>query len=413
MIKPSNNPFLETGKKPEVFISSGSGAYENTRKVLSQIDLSPALTKKVLLKPNAGRMAGPGTGVTTEPQVVAAVIDSFREAGAEVAIGESPIKGVKAFEAFESTGIAAVARERNCPLIDMDEHPCVKAHIPQGMAIKSLKLCRAVKEHDFIVSIPVMKTHMHTGVSLSIKNMKGCLWRHSKVKLHMLPPVKGLESERSVNIAISDMAGILRPHLSVIDGTVGMQGLGPSAGTPKTMGIVLAGADAFATDAVACRLMGIQAENISHLKHGANRGYGVIDINNIIITPDNWHEWISAFEPPPANLSIQFPNINILDEQSCSACQSTVLLFLKQYGNRIFDYFPSETSLNIAIGKGHEKVPLNTICIGNCTIKHKKQGAFVKGCPPVGSEIMEVIIKRSSHAKTQKTNTAKSRHTEK
>ncbi len=409
----NKNPFLKTGKKPEVFVAHGATAYENTRQVLAEMDLSPAKARKVLLKPNAGRMAGPGTGVTTEPQVVAAVIDAFREAGAEVAIGESPIKGVKALEAFESTGIADVARERNCPLIDMDEHPCVKANIPEGMAINSLKLCREVKEHDFIVSIPVMKTHMHTGVSLSIKNMKGCLWRHSKVKLHMLPPVKGLESERSVNIAISDMAGVLRPHLSVIDGTVGMQGLGPSAGTPKPMGIVLAGADAFATDAVACRLMGIDPESISHLKHGASRGYGVIDINNISIRPDNWHEWISAFEPPPANLSIQFPNINILDEQSCSACQSTVLLFLKQYSNRIFDYFPSETSLNIAIGKGHEKVPLNTICIGNCTIKHKKQGAFVKGCPPVGSEIMEVIIKRSSHAKTQKTDTAKSRHTEK
>ena len=68
----------------------------------------------MLLKPNAGRIAGPGSAVTTHPEVVAAAIDTFQAAGAGVVIGESPIMGVKVAEAFDATGIAAVAAKRNC-----------------------------------------------------------------------------------------------------------------------------------------------------------------------------------------------------------------------------------------------------------------------------------------------------------
>ena len=79
-----------------------------------------------------------------------------------------------------------------------------------------------------------MKMHMHTGVTLAVKNMKGCLWRKSKVDLHMLPPLPG-HNEKTLDIAIADMSAILRPHLSIIDGTIGMEGLGPSAGKAKQM----------------------------------------------------------------------------------------------------------------------------------------------------------------------------------
>ncbi|MHC4742405.1 MAG: DUF362 domain-containing protein, partial [Planctomycetota bacterium] len=69
-----------------------------------------------MLKPNVGRNVQPETGITTHPQVVAASIDAFKACGAEVAIGESPITGVTALDAFEVSGVAAVANERNCPL---------------------------------------------------------------------------------------------------------------------------------------------------------------------------------------------------------------------------------------------------------------------------------------------------------
>jgi uncharacterized protein (DUF362 family) len=384
-----DNPFLDASAVCAV-VAHGEGPYANTRRALTGIDLTAARGKRVLLKPNAGRVAPPGAGVTTHPEAVAAAIDAFREAGAEVAVGESPIAGVDVQEAFEVTGIAAASRRRLCPLIDLDVRPFVEVPIPEGRVIHRLRICAEVLEYDLVVSMPVMKMHMHTGVTLAVKNMKGCLWRRSKVQLHTLPPVEG-GGHKPIDLAIADLASVLRPHLAVIDGSIGMEGLGPSAGVPKALDAAVVSPDAFAADAVACQLMGTRAEDIPHLRMGAERGYGVIDLDRIRIAPACWKDWISAFAPPPRNLQIEFPNITVLDGGACSACQSTLLLFLKSYRDRLFDYFPAEFPIHIAIGKNNPEVPVGTLCIGNCTAAHRGRGLFVPGCPPVSSAILAAL----------------------
>jgi len=382
-------PFDVDRASPSVIVASGAGPYENTRRALAALDLTPAKDRRVLLKPNAGREVEPDKGITTHPQVIAAAIDAFREAGASVAVGESPITGVKTLDAFTRCGIKAVADERDCPLLDMDERPSVPLPIPGGVAIDRLRVCPEVLEYDVIVSIPVMKMHMHTVATLAVKNMKGCLWRRSKVELHMLPQIEGSD-EKPLNIAIADMSSVLMPHLAIVDGTIGMEGLGPSAGEPKELGVVLAGVEPFAVDAVACELMGISARDVPHLRIGAERGYGVIDLNKIRVSPENWREARRPFALPPENLSLEFPNVTVLDEQSCSACQASLLLFLRRYGEQLFGGKTDAGTFRIAIGKGHDDLPLNTLCIGNCTASMRKGRPFVPGCPPVVSEILGV-----------------------
>ena len=386
----AHNPLFPLSARPTVHVAHGFGPYANTRRALEAVELLPIRGKRVLLKPNAGRVAAPGSGVVTDPQVVAAAIDAFREAGAEVAVGDSPIIGVDVQEAYSASGLAAVAQQRDCPLIDMDRRPCVQVDVPEGRAMRAFQVCADVLEFDLLVSIPVMKMHMHTGVTLSVKNMKGCLWRRSKVELHMLPALDG-NPDKPLDVAIADLASVLRPHLAIVDGTVGLEGLGPSAGQPKPLDAVVVSADAFAADAVACRLMGTQAEAIPHLRLGAERGYGVIDLARLEISPEHWHGSASPFARPPESLTIEFPNIVVIDRNSCSACQSTLLLFLTRYKDRIFDYFPGQEKVHVAIGKGHSEVPEGALLVGNCTAKHRGQGVFVSGCPPVGSQILAAL----------------------
>jgi uncharacterized protein (DUF362 family) len=390
-----DNPFFKKQARLDVAVAHGQGPYHNTLAALKSISLEAVRGKRVLLKPNAGRVAHSGEGITTHAEVVAAAIDAFRQGGADVAVGESPITGVKTMEAFDATGIAAEAQKRNCPLLDMDKRRFVEMEIPDGRVLHKLKVCPEVLEFDVIVSIPVMKMHMHTDVTLSVKNMKGCLWRRSKVQLHMLGPIEGSD-EKPINAAIADMASVLRPHLAIIDGTVGMEGLGPSAGQPKELDCVVVGADGFAADAVACRLMGTRAEDVPHLRMGAERGLGLIDIDRMEITPEHWQDWISPFAKPPQNLSIEFPRITVKDNNSCSACQSTLLLFLKDYADRIFDYLPDRQHLDIAIGKGHTELPEKTLCIGNCTAGFKQNNLYVPGCPPIASEILKKLTGRTT-----------------
>jgi len=171
-----------------------------------------------------------------------------------------------------------------------------------------------------------------------------------------------------------------------------MEGLGPSAGTPKDLGLVLASPNAFAADAVACHLMGIDPQTIAYLRISAERGYGITDINQIEVFPENWLEFASPFDhPTPESLATEFPEVTIHDKQSCSACQSTLLLFMRKYGENLADYFPADQPINIAIGKGHKELPKDTLCIGNCTIKHRDCGTFIPGCPPVGSSIIKKL----------------------
>ncbi|MBN1766534.1 MAG: hypothetical protein JW860_14865, partial [Sedimentisphaerales bacterium] len=94
------------------------------------------------------------------------------------------------------------------------------------------------------------------------------------------------------------------------------------------------------------------------------------------------------FVSPPANLAIEFPGVTILDKQSCSACQSTLMLFLQRYGEQLVQN--NDQKLNIAMGKGHKELPVDTLCIGNCTAKFKYHRPFISGCPPVASEILNV-----------------------
>jgi len=391
----AHNPLVSSRTNPPVQVTHGNGPYVNTRRALESVDLSPVRGKRVLLKPNVGRVATAGSGIVTHPEVVAAAIDAFREAGAEVAVGESPIAGVRVPEAFAASGMAAIAAPRNCPLIDMDRRRFVPVPVPDGLVIQALKVCPEVLEFDFLVSVPVMKMHMHTGVSLSVKNMKGCLWRRSKVEFHMLPPAAG-SRHKPIDLAIADMASVLRPHLAIVDGTVGMEGLGPSAGQPKPLDAVVVSADAFAADAVACALMGTAAEQIPHLSLGAERGHGVVDLQRLCVTSEHWRDWISPFAQPPENLTIEFPNITVHDQQSCSACQSTLLLFLTRYKDRLFDYFPAETTVQIAIGKGCGEMPQGSLLIGNCTAHQRDKGIFVPGCPPVGSQILAALAGQRS-----------------
>ena len=78
---------------------------------------------------------------------------------------------------------------------------------------------------------------MHTQVTLSLKNMKGVLWRREKARFHHLRcDEKIKKGYRELDIAISEMASVLFPQFAIIDGTVGMEGMGPAYGTTKRHG---------------------------------------------------------------------------------------------------------------------------------------------------------------------------------
>ena len=391
----------ETLKDSLVIVSKGDNPYETTKRILQIFPLPDLKGRKILIKPNAARLATPGEGVTTHPLVVRAVIDYLKEKGvANIVIGESCIFGVKAKEAFLMTGMQEISEKKKVKLIDLDQVDPLEVRIPEGKVIKKIKVSAILKEVDFIISIPVMKTHMHTQVTLSIKNMKGLLWRREKARLHQLRYDESTtRGYKTLDVAISDMASVLFPHLSIIDGTIGMEGMGPAYGRLKKMGTVLVGNNPLSTDAVAARLMGFDPEDIPHLKLSAKKGLGEIQAKKISIQPKDYLKWETPFDPPPSKLSIPFPNIIVHDEGSCSACLSTLLVFLQDYHSLLSDYCLQDKKIHIGIGKHLNTFPKRTILVGNCTSRMRSKGIFVQGCPPVASQIGNTLkVLSRSHA---------------
>lgn len=364
------------------------------KKLLKKVAIPDLSGKTVLLKPNMGRIVPNTSGIVTSRAVILAVIEYFLATGVgKLILGDSPIIGVNSMEAFARAGIAPAAMPEGAVLLDLDAEKPAKLKIPEGRLIKGLKVCAPVPKADYIVSLPVMKTHMHTVVSLGVKNMKGCLYRKEKVKLHKLEGKSGME-EKTLDIAISDLASALLPNLTIIDGTVGMEGFGPSSGETVNPGLLVAGTDPVAADAIAARLMGFHPRDIPSLRLCCERGLGEIDENRIEVIPADYAAYITPFKPAPLSVDIEFEGVFVYDNGACSGCTSTLLLFLKRHESELRDLFGKE-DIHIYVGGKNKVVPRkNTIFIGRCTGKNKNKGLFIQGCPPIASYILEQLRKK-------------------
>ncbi len=226
---------------------------------------------RVLIKPNLCCPKPYTTGATVCPEVVIELAKMVREAGGKPIIGESPIVGYKLSEILYKTGLGDLARKEGIEVADFDSEEPQEVVVQNSLVLESFLTAPTVLECDHIVSVAVMKTHMEAGVTLSMKNMKGCLWRSEKYKPHRLGLHQG----------IVDLCSTIRPSLAIIDATVGMEGAGPTAGDPVELGAVVAGQDFLATDAVGCVVMGHNPLEIPHIKLAGERGLGELDLSKI------------------------------------------------------------------------------------------------------------------------------------
>jgi len=124
-------------------------------------------------------------------------------------------------------------------------------------------LPRAVLEADFVVSMPKVKTHHWSGVTLSMKNMFGVVpgakYGWPKNILHW----KGIQE------SILDVCATVPVHFVIADAIVAMGGNGPLNGHPRPLNRIVLADDPVAADATCARLMGLDPTRITHIRIGA------------------------------------------------------------------------------------------------------------------------------------------------
>lgn len=375
-------------------IRHGSDPATMTMEVLRDIVTRDFRNRSVLIKPNLGFLSSTGTGVVTHCEVIRGVIRFMKEAGARPFVGDSCIFGVNPWEAFERSGAAAVAREEGVELVNLDEGEPVPIEIPVPMAVDQAKISSHAAQAERIVSVPVMKTHMYAVASLSLKNMKGCLYQREKMRFHHLreeerfAPWHGF---KNLDRAIADLSSGLYADLAVIDGIVAMEGMGPILGEPKPLGVVLAAEDPIAADTAAAFVMGLKGEEIPHLHLAAWKRGGRPDFDDLDLDREMFTAHRTAFRYAVAeDISAQHPEFAFCTGETCSACDATVMAFLKYHGEKYRGIEP----VQIVMGRrAHLKEAARERCIilGNCAAQFRDMGIFLEGCPPIPSDILKAL----------------------
>ncbi len=379
-------------KKPIVSVAGKQGPFQNIVNALGKLDLTFIKGKSVLIKPNLGRAAFPERGYNTHPLAIAGAIEVFQKYGASrIAIGESPLVGIDTMEAFKKGGVTEVANRYKVELIDLDSRPYIKKEIPNARVVPETKVCETIYEFDILVSLPVAKVHMHTGVTLGIKNLKGCLYKHEKVRYHQLEYQHKEFPEKTLDSAISDLATIIMPDMTIIDGYIGMEGLGPSGGEAIKSDFAVASVHPLGADIIGCILMDVDPQSIPHLKLVSKRNKLPIKETDYCVYPGNYKDFIVPYKKPPQNISVKFENVEVYESEACSSCLSTLMLFLRRFKDDMAPYVLNDGKFHIAIGKGVKHAKEGTVFVGNCACKNKNGGICIKGCPPVPTRIYEAI----------------------
>ena len=385
-----------TTQAPVALARGGSPSQMALGAMQEALDPAAFAGKKVLVKPNCCFAAAPGSGVVTHAETVRGVIQFLRQAGAaSIRLGDGAIWGLDTDQALEASGLAQVAREEGVELINLDQGQPITLETPSPLAVERMKISSLALEADAIVSVPVIKCHMHAVVSLGIKNMKGCLHGRQKRDFHHLRDREGQDTSqgyRNIDRAIADLFSVLPPFAVVADGVVGLEGLGPLLGTPKPLGLVLAGGDPLSVEAATLGIMGFEPQEAPHLMLAAMKsGRELLPWTELNLDQEAFARAISPFKRAQApDLAGRYPQFKVVEGNVCSACPATVSAFLLTQGEQ---FAGRERPICIALGREVDPAQLEgpTVLLGNCTAKLKKRGSFIEGCPPVPSDLLQAI----------------------
>jgi uncharacterized protein (DUF362 family) len=191
------------------------------------------------------------------------------------------------FDNFKYNQVAAERRSQKVSLVDLNREGkyVLGSVIDSDMKITPVRLAARLLDSDaFIVSSCMLKTHNIVVATLSVKNMV------LGAPLHNVPGEAAWNDKRKMHpnfrAANSNMllnAQKMHPYwgVALIDGFEGMEGNGPTHGTPVASHLAIASTDFVAADRVALETMGINPDWVGYLNFASKMGLGQFDLSKI------------------------------------------------------------------------------------------------------------------------------------
>lgn len=405
---------MPAGLKKKVALVRYAKKFDSVRRAVEMSGSFRGLPSggRVFIKPNVvfwtKTVAFPKWGVVTTSRVVEDTVLLLKEQGIEnIIIGE----GIVTFDpqdretpahAFETLGYATLQKRYGVKCINVHARPFERVALGDGV---DLDFNRDFLESDYLVDLPVLKTHAQTVVSLGIKNLKGLLNIRSRKRCH------SPDQEKDLNYMVSRLHRVLPPCFTLIDGIYSNE-RGPGFdGKLRRSNILIASGDILAADKTGARVLGYEPEEVPYLAHAARDMQRPLDLSDVEIVGEKLEALSSRHQHsfpyardeagelplPMKRLGIQGLSFRKYDLTMCTYCSylnGAILAGIAQawQGEPWKD-------VEVLTGKSMQPTPgkKKTILLGKCMYQANKDNSdineiyAVKSCPPSTDKILKAF----------------------
>jgi uncharacterized protein (DUF362 family) len=397
---------------PKVAIVRYEKPLESVRKA---VDLSGGLDHlpsgaRVFIKPNivfwTRFVPFPKWGVITTSRVIHDMVCLLKERGIDdITIGEGSVvydskDRETAAHAFETLGYGSLKKRYGVKAINIFERPFEKVDLGEGV---ELSMNTDILNSDFVVNVPVLKTHAQAKVSLGIKNIKGMIDINSRKKCH------SADLERDLHFMVSKLANKIPPSFTILDGIYTNE-RGPSFdGKMRRSNILVASPDMLSGDKVGATILGYQPSEVPHLAYAAKDRNRTSDLSDLEIVGEKIEnvamklEYTFAYTEngtlpiPMAKMGIKGLSYPKYDSTLCTYCSGLtgVVLTAIAYAWKGQPW----DDVEILSGKIMKPTPgrKHTILLGKCMYEANKHDPDIKNmiavktCPPAPEALVKAL----------------------
>ncbi|MGC8659152.1 MAG: DUF362 domain-containing protein [Desulfomonilaceae bacterium] len=396
----------------KVAVAKYTNNLESLRKC---IDLSEGFKNlppfaKVFIKPNIVLWSDisdfPKWGMITTSRMVEDVVTLLAERGVQnISIGEAPVlldprdKDVTD-RAFAALGYRTLRKRYGVKLLNLHRHQYERIDIGEGLV---LNFSSHFIDSDFVINIPVLKTHSQTVVSLGIKNLKGVIDIKSRQICHSGDP------KRDLHYMVARLADALPDSLTVLDGIYTNE-RGPGFdGKMRRSNLLAVSRDVLAADKVGAMLLGHSPSSVPYLVHAAankNRPQDLADVEVIGSNIDDIKLKLQ-YEFPynetnnlplfMAKRGIKGVSIPKPDTTLCTYCFTMMGIIIGSIA-QAWEGKPWE-EIEVLTGKIMRPKPgmKKTVLIGKCMYQANKDNPAInymiaiKTCPPSKKDVVKAL----------------------
>ncbi len=253
----------------------------------SEIQAGLARKKYVIIKPN--NVSTEKQLASTHSEAINGILDYLapRFHGPIMIAESSAGDTLEGYDNLNYRHLEKDWRSHQLSLVDLNREAKYQTHalIDFDLHITPVRLAARLLDPDaYIICCAVLKTHNAAVASLSVKNMV------LGAPLHNAPGESRWSDKRKYHVGVRQMqynmlitAQKMRPFwgATVIDGYEGMEGNGPTSGTPVPSRLAIASTDYIAADRVGLEAMSVNSQWPGYLVYCAQMGLGQYDLAKI------------------------------------------------------------------------------------------------------------------------------------